>query len=143
MEDTGTDSNDNKPDISDECLDPEEVEFVSRYRHPDEIGEGWHPCRDFIDPLADALEGWLRRSEAEGLDYSEPTTLDRLMFILAGIIVVGGGCTQNAAWSRARAWFDVHGPDGLLFFRRQTFLPRSILTQRAAVPAMAFPGGIG
>ena len=108
------DENDaNGQKICDGSLDSEPAEPASRYRHPDEIGEGWRPCRDFLDPLADELEDWLHVSEAEGLDYgAEPSTLDSLMCILGGVMIVGGGGTRSAAWSRARAWFDVHGPAG-------------------------------
>jgi hypothetical protein len=103
----------NGSDTCDDLLPPELIESDSRVRHPDEVGDGWHPSPDFLDPLADELEEWLRDSESKGLDYTEPTTLDRLTYIIAGIVVDGpGSVPQAAAWWGARAWFDVKGPAG-------------------------------
>jgi hypothetical protein len=100
-------------EMQEDTLGPQGIGSFSRIKHPDEIGDDWHPCRDFIDPLADELKEWLRDSEARGLDYSEPTTLDRLMCILVGIVVDGPGSAPDvAAWPRARAWFEVQGPAG-------------------------------
>jgi hypothetical protein len=108
------DENDaNGQDMHDDFLDPDMIGSGPRTKHPDEIGEGWHPGRDFIDPLADELEEWRRASEGDGFDYTEPTTLDRLTYIIAGIVVGGPGSDpQAAAWRRARARFDMRGPAG-------------------------------
>jgi hypothetical protein len=47
------DENDaNGQDMHDDFLDPDMIGSGPRTKHPDEIGEGWHPGRDFIDPLS-------------------------------------------------------------------------------------------
>jgi hypothetical protein len=99
-----------KEDTHDDPLDFEPIIAGSRIRHPDEIGENWDLCHHFIAPLADEIEEWTREAAAEGLDYREPTTLDRLTYIIAGIVVDGPGSVPDAAaWWRARAWCDVNG----------------------------------
>jgi hypothetical protein len=103
----------NGPNKRDDFLGPDLIGSGPRTKHPDEIGDAWHPCRHFIDPLANELEEWWRAAESEGFDYTEPTTLDRLTYIIVSIVVGGpGSVPQAAAWRRARGWFDVHGPAG-------------------------------
>lgn len=100
----------NGPDKQDGFLESEPVGSVSRIKHPDEVGNTWHICRDFIDPLVDEVEEWLHDAKGKGLDFTEPTTLDRLSYIIAGIVVDGpGSVPAAAAWWRARAWCDVNG----------------------------------
>jgi hypothetical protein len=102
-----------------EGCDVEPAMPANRVKHPDEIGNDWHPSPHFLAPLADEVDEWREDAERYGLDYREPTTLDRLSFILAGIVVDGPAFVPTAAaWWRARAWFDVHGPAG---FRERVF----------------------
>jgi hypothetical protein len=56
---------------------PPPAPLALRIEDPDELGATWHVCRDFLDPLADALETWNSQYD-NGIKEVEPLQwLDR------------------------------------------------------------------
>jgi len=93
-------------DIHDNFLDPAPIDSTSGLKHPDQCPEPWHICRDFLDPMADELEEWLRTSKR---------TVKGVRNLTYCIIAIVRGIGSDAAiadWRRAGAWLDVHGPVG-------------------------------
>jgi len=81
-------------------LEPPPVVSASGMKDPAENPEGWHLCRDLIDPLANELQAWLQKSEFTVED------VDSLQFLDVGVNGVGPDAYVNA-WSRARVELDV------------------------------------
>lgn len=95
--------NPQEQNADDDFLSPLTARNDSGIKDPEEVGDAWHICRDFLDPLANELEAWVRSPQ--------PTIADIELLLWFDIGMDGGAGPEERinAWRQAKAFLDVKG----------------------------------